>query len=184
MLFSFALFSSFLLTSAVLADRRRERRQFGFLNRLEQPTHAASDTIEYSTNWAGAVWYKEDVRCRFRNPCPVRSHQVLFRQGTFTSVTGTFTAPVPSGDIGTAASAWVGIDGSSCSGNTGLLQTGIDFAVTDNGPAYGGKETLTKDSRPISFIFFANSLVRVVPRRIVLFLRLRHLRWRRHQSHR
>ncbi|KAI9458531.1 peptidase G1 [Boletus coccyginus] len=116
MLFSSALFSSFLLASAVLADRRRERRQFGSLNRVKQPTHAASDTVQYTTNWAGAVWNEED--------------------GAFTSVTGTFTVPVPSGNVWSAASAWVGIDGDGCSG-AGILQTGIDFTLSDNGPTYG-----------------------------------------------
>lgn len=114
MLFNFALITSFLLASAVLADRRREDRQSRFVNRVEQSAHATSDDVEYSDNWSGAVWGGD--------------------AGTFTSVTGTFAVPVPSGDSGSAASAWVGIDGDSCSG--GLLQTGVDFVLTDNGPTY------------------------------------------------
>ncbi|EIW83425.1 hypothetical protein CONPUDRAFT_102200 [Coniophora puteana RWD-64-598 SS2] len=58
---------------------------------------------EYSQNWAGAVWSKP--------------------AGTFTAVTGTFTVPTASGSG--SASAWVGIDGSSCS--NAILQTGVDF---------------------------------------------------------
>ncbi|KAF2759369.1 putative aspergillopepsin [Pseudovirgaria hyperparasitica] len=69
-------------------------------------THA-----EYSTNWAGAV---------------------LIGTG-YKSVTGTIVVPTPSIPSGGsskteyAASAWVGIDGDTCS--TSILQTGVDFYV-------------------------------------------------------
>jgi hypothetical protein len=67
--------------------------------------------VEYSSNWAGAV---------------------LIGSG-YTSVTGTITVPTPSippgGNSHTqyAASAWVGIDGDTCS--SAILQTGVDFYV-------------------------------------------------------
>ena len=66
---------------------------------------------DYSTNWAGAV---------------------LIGSG-YKSVTGTFTVPTPKAPSGGSssteysASAWVGIDGDTCS--TAILQTGIDFNV-------------------------------------------------------
>ncbi|KAI0058826.1 hypothetical protein BV25DRAFT_1840686 [Artomyces pyxidatus] len=80
----------------------------------------ATGTPEYSTNWSGVV-YNEP-------------------QGTFTSVTGTFVVPTPQvpddssssgGDGSYSASAWVGIDGDSCS--NAILQTGVDFTVDDSG---------------------------------------------------
>ena len=61
-------------------------------------------------------------------------------QGLFTSVTGTFTIPtlgVPSGSSGTPLSVWVGIDGDTC--DTAILQTGIDFTITDGSFSYDGK---------------------------------------------
>ncbi|KAF8444750.1 hypothetical protein L210DRAFT_3530901 [Boletus edulis BED1] len=45
-------------------------------------------------------------------------------------VTGTFTVPSPSGSAGSAASAWVGIDGDTC--QNAILQTGVDGS-------YGGE---------------------------------------------
>lgn len=68
---------------------------------------------------------------------------------TYTSVTGTFTVPSPSVPSGSgssgsgysshhfggggsySAAAWVGIDGDTCS--TAILQTGVDFTVTESG---------------------------------------------------
>lgn len=65
----------------------------------------------------------------------------MFYQGTFTSVTGTFTVPTPSGASGASAAAWVGIDGDTCANV--LLQTGVDFTVSANGEAtYDGEEML------------------------------------------
>lgn len=67
--------------------------------------------VQYSSNWAGAV---------------------LIGTG-YTSVTGTIVVPTPSTPSGGssnteyAASAWVGIDGDTCS--TAILQTGVDFYV-------------------------------------------------------
>ncbi|KAK2037843.1 peptidase A4 family protein [Colletotrichum somersetense] len=66
-------------------------------------TATGSGPEEYSSNWSGAIL-----------------------DGTgFKHVTGIITVPKVSGDAGSAASAWVGIDGSSC-GQT-LFQTGVSF---------------------------------------------------------
>ena len=52
-------------------------------------------------------------------------------------MTGTFTVPTPSGPNG-AASAWVGIDGDTCT--NAILQTGVDFTLTDGKVSYDGKQ--------------------------------------------
>ena len=57
-------------------------------------------------------------------------------QGTFTSVTGTFTVPTPTGSDG-SASAWVGIDGDTC--GSAILQTGVDFTVSGGSVSYDCK---------------------------------------------
>ncbi|KAF8452561.1 peptidase G1 [Boletus edulis BED1] len=114
MRFNSAFIPSFFLASAVLADRRREH-QSRLLDRVEH-TNTHSDGVQYTTNWAGAVWIEKD--------------------GALTHVTGTFTVPTPSGRSGDAASAWVGIDGDSDICNGGLLQTGVDFTVTNDGASY------------------------------------------------
>ncbi|KAG6375465.1 peptidase A4 family-domain-containing protein [Boletus reticuloceps] len=120
MVSKFALLANILLASAALAvpssrlearlARRRENRQSQPLNHVDGPAADASN-VEYSSNWSGAVW-DEAV-------------------GTFTTVTGTFTVPTPSGKTGSAASAWVGIDGDTC--QTAILQTGVDFIVGRGG---------------------------------------------------
>lgn len=56
------------------------------------------------------------------------------RQGTFTYVTGTFKVPKVQGDG--YASAWVGIDGLTCT--TAILQTGITIANSNNVTQYVG----------------------------------------------
>jgi len=71
--------------------------------------------VDYSSNWSGAV---------LETPS----------SGYFTSATGRFTVPTPKhvGSGGTeSASAWVGIDGDTCT--SGLLQAGVDFTVTSSG---------------------------------------------------
>ncbi|KAG9316723.1 peptidase A4 family-domain-containing protein [Chiua virens] len=122
MVSKFALLTNLFLASAALATpssrlgarltRRRENRQSQPINRLESTATGISN-VAYSENWAGAVWAEGS--------------------GTFTTVTGTFTVPAPSGSSGSAASAWVGIDGDTC--DTAILQTGIDFTVDSNGGA-------------------------------------------------
>lgn len=73
----------------------------------------------YSTNWSGAV-----------------------QIGTgYDSVSGTIVVPTPSVPSGGssrkqyAASAWVGIDGDTCS--TAILQSGIDFYAGRGGVSFG-----------------------------------------------
>lgn len=57
-------------------------------------------------------------------------------------MTGTFTVPTPSSPSGVrgsgAASAWVGIDGATCT--SAILQTGIDFTVTSGDYSFNGTE--------------------------------------------
>lgn len=75
----------------------------------------AGHKVEYTDTWAGAS---------LQSP----SH------GYFKTATGRFTVPSPKhvGTNGTQySSAWVGIDGDNC--ETGLLQAGVDFTVTDSG---------------------------------------------------
>jgi len=110
----FAVLTSLLLASVALArpssrmgDRLARRRE----GRQSQPSQRILNT-EYSENWAGAVYAESS--------------------GTYTAVTGTFTVPTPSGEG--AASAWVGIDGDTCS--TAILQTGVDFTVSDGDVSY------------------------------------------------
>ena len=60
-------------------------------------------------------------------------------QGSFESVIGTFVVPTPKSPGGSnthAASAWVGIDGDTCGG--AILQTGIDFVITNGKVSYEG----------------------------------------------
>ena len=65
-------------------------------------------------------------------------------QGTYKSVTATFTVPTPkepSGASGShAASAWVGIDGDSC--DNAILQTGVDFTVSGSSVSFDGGSSL------------------------------------------
>lgn len=80
---------------------------------------ANASHVSYSTNWAGAV-----------------------QIGTgYDDITGTIVVPtpeVPSGGSSRktyAASAWVGIDGDTCS--TAILQTGVDFYAGRSGVSFG-----------------------------------------------
>lgn len=75
--------------------------------------------VSYSTNWSGAV-----------------------KIGTgLDEVTGTIVVPTPSVPSGGsslkqyAASAWVGIDGDTCS--TAILQSGVDFYAGRGGVSFG-----------------------------------------------
>ncbi|KAI0442689.1 peptidase A4 family-domain-containing protein [Xylaria telfairii] len=78
-------------------------------------THA-----EYTSNWAGAV---------------------LIGSG-YTTVSGTIVVPKPSVPAGGSsartysASAWVGIDGSTC--QSAILQTGVDFSARGGTVTYEG----------------------------------------------
>ncbi|KAI9744321.1 MAG: hypothetical protein M1818_002473 [Claussenomyces sp. TS43310] len=67
------------------------------------PLQRNTTNAEYDSNWAGAV-----------------------QNGNgWTTVQGTITVPQTSGSDGSAASAWVGIDGDSC--QSAILQTGVSF---------------------------------------------------------
>ncbi|KAI0129075.1 acid proteinase [Xylariales sp. AK1849] len=109
---------------ARFTQQRREAAAKRALARTSLPKIPADDSnvegldlgngtanVDYSSNWAGAV---------------------LISTG-FTSVTGTIVVPTPKTPSGGsssteyAASAWVGIDGDTCS--TSILQTGVDFYV-------------------------------------------------------
>ena len=85
--------------------RRAARRSEVEVRNRKSSGYNRKDTSypQYSGNWAGAV-----------------------QIGTgFTHVEGTITVPQVSGDSSSAASAWVGIDGDTCS--TAILQTGVSF---------------------------------------------------------
>jgi len=129
MVYALALLSNLLLVSAVVAApssslgarlaRRREGRQSKPIQPISpsvgpQPAVGNASHVEYSSNWAGAVWD-------------------TYPAGTFKSVTGTFTVPTPTGSSG-SASAWVGIDGDTC--GTAILQTGVDFTISGGKVSY------------------------------------------------
>ncbi|CAG8897473.1 unnamed protein product [Penicillium nalgiovense] len=135
MKFSATILSAALLTTSAIAapltERRAARhaaRAAGRAGRISRPA-SKQNTLElvnlnetshaqYSSNWAGAV---------------------LIGTG-YTSVTGEFTVPkpkVPSGASSyeqSCASAWVGIDGDTCS--SAILQTGIDFCIQGGKVSY------------------------------------------------
>ncbi|KAF7970859.1 hypothetical protein HWV62_22756 [Athelia sp. TMB] len=117
--------ASILLASAAfaapskgrLASRLSRRRSGGNsqpIKKLPTPLNANTTNTEYSSNWAGAVYDS-------------------YPAGTFTSVTGTFTVPTPTGSDG-SASAWVGIDGDTC--GSAILQTGVDFTISGGSVSY------------------------------------------------
>ncbi|KAJ5185612.1 Concanavalin A-like lectin/glucanases superfamily [Penicillium cf. griseofulvum] len=134
MKFSTTILSALLTTVAIaapLTERRAARnaaRADHRISRISRPPYkpdtkellALNGTVheEYSTNWAGAV---------------------LIGTG-YTSVTGQFTVPTPKLPAGVSsseqycASAWVGIDGDTCS--TAILQTGIDFCIQGSQVSY------------------------------------------------
>ncbi|KAJ9220599.1 hypothetical protein DTO169C6_7112 [Paecilomyces variotii] len=99
------------------AERRRTSPPLSAVNG-QQLHFNGTKNVEYSSNWAGAV---------------------LIGTG-YTKVTGTFTVPTPSVPSGGrsneeyCASAWVGIDGDTCS--TSILQTSVDFCVQGSSVSY------------------------------------------------
>jgi len=125
MKFSTALLSNALFAYAVLAaprastfESRAARRAAGLMRQgkpmmidgVDSPSEKTNNTeVSYSTNWSGAV--------------------ISSSAGTFTEAYGTFTVPTPSAGSGSSrsysASAWVGIDGDTCS--SAILQSGVDF---------------------------------------------------------
>ncbi|KAJ5383025.1 Concanavalin A-like lectin/glucanases superfamily [Penicillium concentricum] len=135
MKFSATLLSAALLTTSAIAAPLTERRAArnaaradGRISRISRPPYKpdtkellklnGTTHEEYSTNWAGAV---------------------LIGTG-YTSVTGQFTVPTPKLPTGASsteqycASAWVGIDGDTCS--TAILQTGVDFCIQGSQVTY------------------------------------------------
>ncbi|KZT68799.1 hypothetical protein DAEQUDRAFT_727452 [Daedalea quercina L-15889] len=130
-MFATALLTSVLLAAAAaaapsdsrLAQRVASRRSGTRLTRplqaIDTPALTNSSNVEYSSNWAGAVYDS-------------------YPSGSFTAVTGTFTVPTPSDGSGSdssySASAWVGIDGDTCS--TAILQTGVDFTIDSGSVSY------------------------------------------------
>lgn len=101
------------------AHRVERLRDFRRGLKISDGTATNNSDVSYSTNWAGAV-----------------------QIGTgYDSITGTIevpTASVPSGGSSRkqyAASAWVGIDGDTCS--TAILQTGVDFYAGRGGSSFG-----------------------------------------------
>lgn len=109
--------------AARLLAERSNRRSGLMIPDIDEKTDApavvnGTSHVSYSTNWAGAVMI-----------------------GTgYTTVTGTFTVPTPKVPTGGSsaktysASAWVGIDGDTCS--SAILQTGIDFNIKGSSVSY------------------------------------------------
>lgn len=127
-----ALSSTILARPSRLADReaiRRSRRSRPFSGSSYNGTRNNTDSVvelhdgttgtslhdEYSTNWAGVI---------IESPPSGQN---------FTTVTGTFVVPLPTGSDG-AASAWVGIDGDTASQS--ILQAGVDFKISSGKVSY------------------------------------------------
>jgi len=129
-----AFINALLAASAVAAPRGQKSR--GLTDRVQRranshrsgkPLNRSSTAssvnetshVDYSSNWSGAV---------IESPPSGE---------TFNAVSGTFTVPTPSvpsdgsDSSSYAASAWVGIDGDTYT--NAILQTGVDFTVTDSG---------------------------------------------------
>ncbi|KAM0814020.1 putative Aspergillopepsin-2 [Seiridium cardinale] len=106
----------------ILAERANGRRSGPMIPDIMDTDDLAvvngTSHASYSTNWAGAV---------------------LIGTG-YKTVTGTFTVPTPKVPTGGSsaktysASAWVGIDGDTCS--SAILQTGIDFNIQGSKVSY------------------------------------------------
>ncbi|POS77960.1 aspergillopepsin-2 precursor [Diaporthe helianthi] len=92
----------FALAGTALAARRATH-DLVHPQHMSIPNRRANSGREYSANWSGATQTGEG----------------------FNKVNGTIVLPKATGGGDAGASAWVGIDGSSCT--TAILQTGIDF---------------------------------------------------------
>jgi hypothetical protein len=119
---SFFVSSALLFSVAFARPSRLAERVAARASRRSRPFEASASAVsgntshvEFSENWSGVV---------ITSP---PSGQ------TFTTVTGTFTAPTVSGNSG-AASAWVGIDGDTASQS--ILQSGIDFTASGGRVSY------------------------------------------------
>ncbi|GJE98822.1 peptidase A4 family-domain-containing protein [Phanerochaete sordida] len=118
---STVLISSLVAGSVLAAPSNLKRRESRIARRGSPRQHASQhdDTApENNPTWAGAV--------------------INAPQGTFTSVSASFTVPAPQEPAGLtgfhAASAWVGIDGDSC--QNAILQTGADFHINGGRMSY------------------------------------------------
>lgn len=110
------------------ANHAAKRAKGTQLERHSTPRIEADDVkynetshVSYSTNWAGSVYTSTKI----------------------TGVTGTIVVPTPSAGDGSgvkvtlegySASAWVGIDGDTCS--TAILQTGVDFSYKNGAVSF------------------------------------------------
>ncbi|KAM0288143.1 hypothetical protein ACHAQK_002266 [Fusarium lateritium] len=90
-------------TSPLVPRSARRARYSSAPNQRLWSLDSVDSNVQYSGNWAGAV--------KIGNG--------------YNKVQGTITVPSVSGEDGSAASAWVGIDGDTC--QTAILQTGISF---------------------------------------------------------
>ncbi|KAM0197363.1 hypothetical protein ACHAPA_009868 [Fusarium lateritium] len=90
-------------TSPLVPRSARRARYSSAPNQRLWSLDSVDSNVQYSGNWAGAVKIGSG----------------------YNKVQGTITVPSVSGDDGSAASAWVGIDGDTC--QTAILQTGISF---------------------------------------------------------
>ncbi|KAN0082909.1 hypothetical protein V8E55_008704 [Tylopilus felleus] len=112
MLFSSAFISTFLLASAVLADRTPKHRLSRLLER--------SNPISYDASYAGGI--------------------AIESAGGVSWVSSKFTVPWISGAEGTSAFVGAIIDGTqNCHG---MFSAGVQMMITSQGPYYQGKETL------------------------------------------
>lgn len=66
---------------------------------------------------------------------------MTYLQGTWRTVTGTIVIPLPKEPTGGsgvyAASAWVGIDGDTCT--NAIFQAGVDFNVEGDSVSFDGQ---------------------------------------------
>ncbi|KAJ3828084.1 peptidase A4 family-domain-containing protein [Lentinula raphanica] len=131
MKFSTLLFSGALVASVATArpsrlverQARRFRGSRPFSGSSHMSGNGSSESYggkgvthdEYSENWSGVI---------IESPPSGQN---------FTSVTGTFVVPTPSGSDG-SASAWVGIDGDTASQS--ILQAGVDFTIKGGKVSY------------------------------------------------
>ncbi|KAH6986883.1 peptidase A4 family-domain-containing protein [Ilyonectria destructans] len=91
-------------TSPIIPRSARRARHHSAPNQRISSLDSVNDSnVQYSGNWGGAVKIGSG----------------------YNQVQGTITVPEVSGEDGSAASAWVGIDGDTC--QTAILQTGISF---------------------------------------------------------
>ncbi|KAF8131883.1 peptidase G1 [Boletus edulis] len=103
------LISSFFFASVALAGPSQFPRQ----SLVEKPAKASSETVTYTTDWAGAVYELDS--------------------GSLNSISGAVTVPHISGPINSKFSVSVNIDGTSCSS---ILGVAVEATVTASGPTY------------------------------------------------